>query len=525
LCEPIAFRYHGTVSFWYALLEEAWAARTPFVVLAWLVAFGLARSLAIGERRRMRFATLLIGAHLVMVPVIAMLRIADRETQGVEVAALAVVLLALVYMGSVVSFGAVLPRLGLRVPTILRDIVTAVVIVAVVIAVANRAGFSVAGLITTSAILTAVIGFSMQDTLGNMMGGLALQLDNSVQVGDWIQLAPGQPSGRVTEIRWRYTAIETRAWETIIIPNSVLMKSQVVVQGRRVGEPVQFRRSVDFYVDFRTSPSDVIETVTPAIVDAGIDNVAARPVPHVMFFGIKDSFAHYVVRFWLEDIAIDDPTDSAVRTRVYFALRRAGIPLSIPAAALFVTEEDHDRSARKLADEHARKLAALRGVDIFDDLDDAERDRLAKKLEYAPFTRNEQMTRQGAADDCLYIIVEGEAAVQVASGDEEREVARLGAGTFFGEMSLITGERRSASVIARDDVVTYRLGKDAFQELLHRHPEFAERIADVLANRRVELAAARDNLDAKARSARMATDKQDLLGRIRGFFGLREDQR
>src|SRR4029079_3920713 len=116
-------------------------------------------------------------------------------------------------------FRAVLPRVGLRFPRIVLDLITAAGSIVIIILIGRRAGFSVAGLITTSAVLTAVIGFSLQDTLGNVMGGLSLQLDKSVSVGDWITLGAGQPTGRVIEIRWRYTAIETRNWETVIIPN------------------------------------------------------------------------------------------------------------------------------------------------------------------------------------------------------------------------------------------------------------------------------------------------------------------
>ena len=97
------------------------------------------------------------------------------------------------------------------------------------------AGVDLGSLVTTSAILTAVIAFSMQDTLGNVLGGLAIQLDNSVQVGDWIQL--DAMSGRVIDIRWRSTLIETRNWETVVVPNSQLMKASVAIVGRREGQP------------------------------------------------------------------------------------------------------------------------------------------------------------------------------------------------------------------------------------------------------------------------------------------------
>src|SRR5262249_6588185 len=131
-------------------------------------------------------------------------------------------------------------RLRIGTPRILRDVLLAAAAGIAFFSLASRLGFNLSGLIATSAVLTAMVGFSMQDTLGNIIGGLALQMDNSIKVSDWIRV--GDTTGKVTEIRWRYTAIETRNWETVIIPNSVLMKGQVIVLGRRTGQPVQWRR-------------------------------------------------------------------------------------------------------------------------------------------------------------------------------------------------------------------------------------------------------------------------------------------
>ena len=100
----------------------------------------------------------------------------------------------------------------------------------------------------TSAVITAVIALALQDTLGNVIGGLALQTDESIQVDDWIKV--GDVNGRVVDIRWRYTAIETRNGETVLIPNGVLLKGQVMVLGRRQGKPRQWRRWVYFQVDY-----------------------------------------------------------------------------------------------------------------------------------------------------------------------------------------------------------------------------------------------------------------------------------
>jgi CRP-like cAMP-binding protein len=89
-------------------------------------------------------------------------------------------------------------------------------------------------------------------------------------------------------------------------------------------------------------------------------------------------------------------------------------------------------------------------------------------------------------------------------------------------MSLMTGATRSATVVARSDVDCYRLDKAAFQTVIQARPELAEHMAGVLAHRRVELAAAVENLDQEAKARRLASDKVDLLAKIRAFFSLDE---
>ncbi|MBA3393395.1 MAG: mechanosensitive ion channel, partial [Deltaproteobacteria bacterium] len=443
------------------------------------------------------------------------------DTHGYEpriagLVALAFLLLAATTMITTIVFRAALPRVGWTLPRILIDLITAFGVLIVFIVVGKRAGFSVAGLITTSAVLTAVIGFSLQDTLGNVMGGLSVQLDKSIKVGDWVEVAGGA-TGRVSEIRWRYTAIETRDWDTVIIPNGAIVKSQITILGRRIGAPVQTRRQIDFYVDFRTSPNDVISSIESSLRRDPVQRMATDPPPHVLFMAIKDSYAHYCARYWLTDLAVDDPPDSAVRTRIWYALRRAGIPLSIPASTVFLTPDTQERTERKSTRELASRIAALETVDLFGGLDDKVRRELAEQLVFTPFAAGEAVCREGDHDDGLYMLVEGEAIVRIGSGKEEREVARLVAGQFFGEMSLMTGETRTATVVAATDLVCYRIDKPAFQSVLVQTPAIAEHIAGVLAHRRTALDAARDDHDDPEHD-RTETAKRDLLGRIRGFF-------
>ena len=505
------------------LVREAWAAYSPVLVAAWVLIAALVRQLPPLRRPRMRGPLTLIAIHLVLVVAIVAQRRLGYDPGAFRIASLAFALLAAISLAMTGIFRLALPAVGVRVPRILLDIIAAVAVIVAMIAVGKRAGFSVAGLITTSAVLTAVIGFSMQDTLGNIMGGLALQLDNSIQVGDWISLGAGQPVGKVTEIRWRYTAIETRNWETIVVPNSALMKTSITVLGRRSIDSTLVRRTVEFNVDFRTPPTDVIAIVERAMRTDPPPRAAADPPPVVHVMGLRDSYVVYAVRYWLTDLSSDEGGDTDIRVRIFFALSRAGVPLSIPAQAVFVTQDSAERRDRKENEEVERRLDTIGRVDLFRPIQGDLRRRLANALQNAPFARNEAITREGdVGDDALYVIVKGEASVRIG-GVAGRQVALLGPGQFFGEMSLMTGEKRSATVVAASDLVCYRLDKAAFENVLREHPDIAEQVADILAHRREELAAAKDELE-DVRRRRLQTEKENILGRIRGFFGLFDEE-
>jgi small-conductance mechanosensitive channel/CRP-like cAMP-binding protein len=500
------------------LVVEGKNAGTLWYCALVLVNSMVARSMGSRERRIWLAPLVLFGLHLALLPIVAYyVRAGTTGTLQSRVVCMVLGALAGVMAGGSILFTGVLPRLKVGVPRIVRDVLIGAASVIAVLTVATRAGLNLSGVIATSAVLTAVVGLSLQDTLGNIMSGLALQTDESIHIGDWIKV--GDVVGQVVEIRWRYTSVETRDWETVIFPNSQLVKGQVIVLGRRRGERTKLRRSVRFNVDYRFAPTEVIAKVTNALRAAPIPNVASKPKPEVLLLDFGDSFGRYAARYWLTDLMWDEGTDSAIRTRVFFALRRAGLPMSIPAHAIFVTEESAERRSTKSQVELTRRTKMLKEMDLFDSLADAELEQLALGLRYAPFAAGETIVRQGDAAEWLYIVAAGELSVRVrGEREQEREVAKLSAGSFFGERSLLTGEPRSASVTALTDAECWRLDKETFRELLERRPEIATEVADVLSNRQAELTRVRDDLGQAASSR--AQDRDDLVFRIRRFFRL-----
>ncbi len=430
--------------------------------------------------------------------------------------------IAVINLAGIFFFAIFLKALRIHVPLILRDLILAVAYIIAAITLLSRNGVDLAGIVATSAVITAVIAFSLQDTLGNILGGLALQMEKTINVGDWIRI--DQQEGRVQEIRWRHTAIETRNWDTIIIPNSTLMKGQFILLGRREGMPQQHRMWVYFNVDFRYAPTEVIQTVETALCAEPIPNVASMPPPQCLVTDFKDSYGTYAARYWLTDLALTDPTDSVVRSRIYTALRRAEIPLSMPAQAVFITDDDESRRQRKQKQETERRVAALKRVEMFNQLTDEECHKLAMRMKYAPFVRGEVMTRKGSQAHWLYLILQGEAQVEIQVEGKTEKVATLRDGDYFGEMALMTGQPRRANVMAITDVTCYRLDKEAFENILHNRPEIAESISRTLARRSIELESIQEELKEETMNTRMQTKQNEFLHLIRDFFGLEDEK-
>ncbi|MEO7328291.1 MAG: mechanosensitive ion channel family protein [Minicystis sp.] len=418
--------------------------------------------------------------------------------------------------------------IGVEVAAIVTDLTVGLGYIVATLVTMHRAGFDFSGILATSALLTTITAFSLQGTLSNVVGGVALQVDDSIKVGDWVQLESGK-QGRVREVRWRYTVIETRDWDTLIVPNATLLTGTIIILGKREGKPIQHRMWVYFNVDFRFSPVDVIAAVQTALTSSSIEGVAADPPPNVICMDFakdnRDSFAYYAVRYWLIDLARDDPTSSRVRERIYAALKRACISLAVPAAHIWVEQDDAAKRERKDRRETDLRSKALATVEFLKPLTPTELEATAERLHFAPFAPGEPITKQGAVAHWLYILIDGTAQVRVNVDGAEKEVARLTAPSFFGEMGLMTGAPRTATVVALTEVECYRLDKDAFHKILSARPEIAAEISTLLATRKVELQTVREDLDAAAKARCMEHERVQMLSKIQRFFGLSDDEK
>lgn len=405
-----------------------------------------------------------------------------------------------------------LPAIGAAQPRILHEIVFVLVCLGWGLVRLRNAGMDLGGIVTTSAAITAIIAFSMQETLGNILGGLALQLDKSFQIGDWI-MVDGE-RGKVIEVRWRHTALLTPNGEVVVLPNSLLMKAKVKVisSGRH---PVS-RRMVRFATIDTLAPQEVIAAIEKALRDATLPHVAAHPQADCVVQDFHDGNTIFCVRYWLLDQQHDAVADSVIRLHVFSALRRIEVPMGRPSLDIRVDPKD-GKGTMVREQEVERRVHVLAGVPLFAGLQIDELHTIASSLRVTPFMKDDVMTRQGAVAHWLYVLVNGEADVWFESRNGDRKfVATLGPGAVFGEMGLMTGAARTATVTARTDAECYRIDKEQFQTILAARPELVAELASTMVSRNAGLDAIRSE------SSNNGDDHHDarLVDKIRRFFHL-----
>jgi small-conductance mechanosensitive channel/CRP-like cAMP-binding protein len=486
----------------------------PAVAVVLLVVLSFLRAVVEpAERGRVKAGIVFAGGYLVMQLAFgAMHRPLPGPGQHDWLRVLSVLLLcfAMVLTGSLLVFDVVLRRR--EIPRILRDLLQGVAYLITAAIVLARSDVDVTRVFAASVLTTAVLGLALQDTLGNIMSGLALQLERDFEIGDWINVGDrGSPLvGRIREVRWRATTIVTKNGDLMLIPNSAVTRAMITNYSRPTAA---HRQWVTVRVHFRHPPARVREVIVDAV--RGLSFVRAEPPPDCLLLEFREDACTYACRYWIDDVLRDDTFDSDVRSAIWYALHRAGMEIPFPSRNINVTEMNEDRVQRKRDEEYARRVDALARVDVFRALDAEKVDRLSRRLRHVVFGPGEVILRQGDPGDSLYVVCGGQVAVQIGVLGVSKEVATLGDGQFFGEMSLMTGESRTATVVAKTDVECYIVDKDAFQEIVQEKPELAGTISDILSRRQVVLGVQRSLTPVPS-----AAQTNQLRSKIATFFGL-----
>ncbi len=359
------------------------------------------------------------------------------------------------------------------VPRILRDFVTlSLALTVFLLALRGPLGVNLSSLLATSAMISVVLGLALQDTLGSFFAGLALQMEAPLAIGDWVQI--GEHVGKVTQVSWRTVRIVSMEDDEYTFPNSLVSRATLVNFSRPTTAHQCF---VAVRIHYRHPPNQVIATLVDAIRNT--PNVLADPPAHALVWEFEDSHIVYRARYWIGNFRRINYIRSDVGGRIWYGLRRNGIENAFPVRLL--------RRESPTADRGLQVNGGMLDVEILNPLTAAERESLAACLRRAAFGHGEEIIRQGEQGDSLFVILQGRVEVLVASGGQEEVVDTLGAGNFFGEMSLLTGAPRSATVRAVDDVDVVPVTVEAFRRIVATNPTVLEAMTGVVSRRRSRL--------------------------------------
>jgi small-conductance mechanosensitive channel len=360
---------------------------------------------------------------------------------------------------------------------------------------------SITAWLTGGTLLAAVVGLAMQDTLGNLFSGIALHMEGSFEVGDVIH--SGDYHGVVEAVNWRATHIRGFNNQLVVLPNSVISRERFEIFARGNFNA----RVVPIGVDSEAVPARVIDVLTQAVVH--IEGVA-REVPCLArIAAFNDSSITYEVKYFLRDYSMRDRVDADARRAIWYALRRNGIALAYPIR----TYRKHVGTIqRQITPEEIQER--LHDVDLLIPLSRREHEAIAAATRLHTYAKGETIIRRGAVGESMFVIVEGVVSVRVPdeADKQHRELAQLGEESVFGEMALLTGERRTADVIALTDVTTLEITREALQPILADNPGLAQSMSQKVIERRL--------VSAELVEGSEADGEISVLSRIRSYFGL-----
>lgn len=487
-------------------LEQMAPARlgATVVVVALLVLLGLRIVLPTAARARTQAPAVLLLLALAFRLIGGVLQgVGSTGAAGVlTVLAILCLVIGATGVASVLLFDVVLRRRS--VPAVVRDLTQFVLAGGIVLVMLYQSGVDAMSLAATGGVLTAVVGFALQSTIANVFAGVALPFEGEVALGDWIRVS--EHVGRVREIKWRATTILTRDGDVVVVPNNQLLTTDVTNFSRPTPS---HRMALTVGLHYRHPPNDAKAVLLDAV--RGVPGVLTDPPPDAAPIEFGDSALVYRLRYWIADFSDEIAIDGEVRTRVWYATRRAGLEIPFPIRTLVPSTDQAPDAA-------AMRQAALDRVDLFAALDTEGRAQLVDQMREQHFAASEDIVRQDEPGDSLFMIARGDIEVVVSTGGISRRVATLGSGQIFGEMSLMLREPRQATCTALTDTVCYVIDRAAFGALLASRPEIADDVSARLAERQVTLEASRERLSAEARDQRTRDTRSALLAAIRRAF-------
>jgi len=357
-----------------------------------------------------------------------------------------------------------------RAPKLFQDLLRVLLVVigaAIVLSVVWRRDLG--GLVAALGVGSIVLGLALQETLGNLMSGIAMLFERPFSIGDWIEV--GAKRGEVVQINWRSVHLRTIDRNLLVLPNSALGRETII----NFSAPTRLQT---VRVSFSFALDDPPNRVKDMLRDTALKTpqVAAEPAPRAHAVEFDNDRIRYQAVLCLDNPKLYRKLIDTYTTRVWYAAQRAGLRLPLPTALEYqVKEQPHTTADIEPA------VTRLAGVAALADLDQSQLRQLAEDADRLWFGAGETVIQQGEMSEAVYIIDAGQAStVHQGEATEASEILQLGAGELFGETALTRGQPNAASIVADTDLEVLRIPLSSLESLLEIHPQTAHQFANLI---------------------------------------------
>jgi potassium-dependent mechanosensitive channel len=367
-------------------------------------------------------------------------------------------------------------------------------------------GLNLASLALVAGGLGVGIGFGLQDVTKNFVSGLTLLIEQKLKVGDFVEFEG--LSGYVKEISIRSTLIRTLDGGDVIVPNSFLAENRLLNWSY---DNYKARIHVPVRVEFDTDPLLVTE-VLARVAYAETDVVHDYP-PEVIFKGYGDSALLFELWVWINRIDREPQIRSSLYFRINRDLRLNGITIPLVQTEMWLKNPEVLLSHAQKLEEIARSQPQntkdaitpqnssmpqislrdmLRQISYFQNFADLELRHLIEAGYRKNIVAEEVLFREDEPGDTFYIILSGSLEVKLLKLD--KHIAIMKTGDFVGELALMLGIPRTATVQALEDTTLFAVNHKGFENLLQNYPNLSELITQEICKRQEELAMTQQQL-------------------------------
>jgi len=407
---------------------------------------------------------------------------------------------------------------GPMMPKLARDVLRVLVLAATALLVATMIlDQPLPAVLVSSTVLSAVIGLALQDSLKNVFAGMALELEKPFERGDWLLVEGQTQTVQVIDSSWRSVRLRTRDGVDLWEPNSTLSTSRLLNYG--AGErPVGINFHV--HVVFDAPPFRVKAALLTAA--RATPGALETPAPEAFLNSFDDPGADYRLRVWTRNLADLSRFQDAVNSRIWYELHRQGLVIAYPTRTVLLRHVEREER-RRTEEKQQAAVELLSQLPFFGELDGDAVGHLATGAVHQHFGSGEVLVREGETGESMFVVEHGRVRVTKSGGEIGTGVvvlATLGEGAFFGEMSLLTGAPRSATVTSEGGCEVLVLSKAALAPLLEHDPQLAEQLSEAVMARRAETAATLEDRRDRHRETGEERAEGSLLARIRAFFKL-----